>query len=295
MTRLKLFLGACFLNLTIAGYGAAPELRIGAIPDQDPEKVARLNGLLGSWLEDKLQTKVTFVPVIDYAAAVTAFRVGDLDLVWFGGLTGVQARRFVPGARAIIQRDIDRKFHSVFIASSGSGLRPISAQKDLKVLKGKRFTFGSQSSTSGRLMPRFFLEEAGVSPKDFAGRPGFSGSHDKTLRLVESGTYEAGVLNEQVWLARLQSGKVDTKKVRVIWRTPPYFDYHWVLHPQVKERLGPGADEKIRQAFLDLDPARAPDKKILDLFGAKKFIPTGNANYAAIEKIGISLGMVKKL
>ncbi|MEB3263591.1 MAG: phosphate/phosphite/phosphonate ABC transporter substrate-binding protein, partial [Synechococcus sp.] len=182
-------------------------LRIGAIPDQNPEKLNRLYGQVAAELSRQLGVKVQYVPVTDYAAAVSAFRTGSLDLVWFGGLTGVQARLQRPGAQVIAQRDIDAQFRSVFIANSRSGLRPIQTQKQLTVLEGKRFTFGSESSTSGRLMPQWFLSQAGVQLKDFAGgAPGFSGSHDATIALVQSGTYDAGVVNEQVWTANLRSG-----------------------------------------------------------------------------------------
>ena len=127
---------------------------IGAIPDQDPEKLQRRFGLLADYLEGELGVPVEYIPVTDYAASVTAFRVGDLDMVWFGGLTGVQARLQVDDAQAIIQRDIDEQFHSIFIANKDSGITPIEDISDLNQLAGHSFTFGSESSTSGRLMPQ---------------------------------------------------------------------------------------------------------------------------------------------
>ena len=234
-----------------------------------------------------------YEPVVDYTASVTAFKVGDLDLVWYGGLTGVQARLQVEGAQAIVQRDIDETFHSVFIANVNSGLEPFSDIQGLQAIKGHTFTFGSDSSTSGRLMPQYFLKQAGVSLTDFSAEAGFSGSHDKTIKLVESGTYEVGALNEQVWDSRLEAGEVDTSKVIVLWRTPAYFDYHWVLNPNVAKDFGPDMPEKIRQALLKLNPDVPEQKAILDLFGATKFIPTENANYDEIEAVGREIGKIK--
>ena len=173
-----------------------PVLRIGAIPDQNPEKLNRLYGLVANELSQQLGVTVKYVPVTDYSAAVSAFRTGNLDVVWFGGLTGVQATLLKPGARMIAQRDIDAQFYSVFIANTSSGLKPIRNVKGLSELKGKRFTFGSESSTSGRLMPQYFLSQAGVKLSYFAGgAPGFSGSHDATIALVQSGAYQAGAVN----------------------------------------------------------------------------------------------------
>jgi phosphonate transport system substrate-binding protein len=281
------------------GGGSATEqvtipLTAGAIPDQDPEKLQRLYTILAEYLEAELGVPVEYKPVTDYAAAVTAFKVGDLDLVWFGALTGVQARLQVPGAQAIAQRDIDEQFHSVLIANVNSGLKEFTSEQDLPQLKGRTFTFGSESSTSGRLMPQYFLQEAGVNPDtDFKGEVGFSGNHDAIIKLVEAGTYEVGVLNEQVWLDRVAAGAVDTSKVILIWRTPPYYNYHWIISPEVDQRYGEGFSAKVQAALIGLDPAIPEQKEILELFGAEKFIPTVNENYNQIEAIGRQIGKIQ--
>lgn len=264
-----------------------------AIPDQDPEKLQRLYGKLAEYLSQELGIPVEYKPVTDYTAAVTAFKVGDLDMVWFGGLTGVQARLQVPGAEAIAQRDIDADFHSVFIANKASGLQPITNINDLQTLKGHTFTFGSESSTSGRLMPQHFLQQAGLKLEDFKGQVGFSQNHDATIKLVEAGSYEVGVLNEQVWKKRTEAGEVDLSKVTVIWQTPAYYDYHWVLNPQVKERYGDDFAQKVQAALLKLDPTVPEQKEILDLFGASKFIETQNSNYSQIEAVGRQIGKIQ--
>ena len=276
---------------TVASDDQAPFV-IGAIPDQDPEMLQRQFGLLSDYLSAELGVPVEYKPVTDYTAAVSAFRSGDLDMVWFGGLTGVQARLQVPGAQALVQRDIDETFHSVFIANAASGLQPFEDISGLAELKGHTFTFGSESSTSGRLMPQYFLSQAGVTLDDFTGEAGFSGSHDKTIQLVEAGTYEAGALNEQVWESRVASNEVDLSKVVVLWRTPPYHDYHWVLNPEAAERYGADFPTQVTAAFLALDPANADDAQILDLFGAEKFIETNNDNYAQIEAVGREIGKI---
>jgi phosphonate transport system substrate-binding protein len=269
-------------------------LRIGAIPDQNPEKLNRLYGQVAAELGRQLGVKVQYVPVTDYAAAVSAFRTGSLDLVWFGGLTGVQARLQKPGAQVIAQRDIDAAFTSVFIANSGSGLKPIQSQKQLTVLEGKRFTFGSESSTSGRLMPQWFLSQAGVQLKDFAGgAPGFSGSHDATIALVQSGTYDAGVVNEQVWKANLRSGKTDRRKVFVLWRTPGYPDYHWIGQPDLDKRFGAGFTAKLRGAILSWRPSNPQQKQILELFGAQQFTGAKASDYQRIEQVGRQVGKIR--
>src|SRR4051812_38902254 len=166
---------------------------ISAIPDQDPEKLQRLYGGVATFLSKELGVPVSYRPVTDYTASVTAFKVGELDMVWYGGLTGVQARLQGPRAPAIAPRGIDAHLPCVVLVNKNTDIN------DLAGLKGHTFTFGSESSTSGRLMPQFFLTQAGIKLDDFKGKNGFSGSHDKTIKLVAAGAYDAGALNEQVW------------------------------------------------------------------------------------------------
>jgi phosphonate transport system substrate-binding protein len=286
MLALVTLLSGCAPVASPAGGEPVAPLVISAIPDQDPEKLDRLYGSVADYLTGELNVPIVYKPVTDYAASVTGFKVGDLDLVWYGGLTGVQARLQLPGALAIAQRDIDEKFTTVFIANKASGIT------DLAGLKGHTFTFGSESSTSGRLMPQYFLQENGVALGDLAGEPGFSGSHDKTIELVTAGAYDAGALNAQVWKSRVAEGKVDLNLVDVFFTTPAYYDYHWVLSPGAVERFGADFPDRVLAALMGLDPAVASEKAILDLFGAQKFIPTANENYAAIEAIGREIGLI---
>ena len=274
--------------------GAAPAtLRISAIPDRDPAELATRENALAAYLSTALGVRAEYVPVTDYAASVSLFRTGDLDLVFYGGLTGVQTRQQVPDAVLLAQRDIDARFKSVFIANKAAGVGEVGDVAGLTALRGKRFTFGSESSTSGRLMPEYFLAQAGVtSATDFAGPPGFSGSHDKTVDLVESGSYEAGVLNVQVWQDRLDAGTVDLDKVEVVLTTPTYHDYQWVAGPDVDDRLGDGSTDRLRDALLALDGSDEGEKKVLDLYGAAAVIPTAPQDYAQIEEIARQLGLL---
>ena len=268
-------------------------LKISAIPDQDPAKLATINGTMAAYLASTLGVKVEFVPVTDYAASVSLFRTGDLDVVFFGGLTGVQARTQTPGATLLAQRDIDDAFQSVFVANASSGIAPVSDVRQLSVLKGKRFTFGSESSTSGRLMPEYFLDQAGVtSGRDFSGQPGYSGSHDKTIDLVQAGTFDAGALNLQVWKTRKANGSVDLSKVVEVFVTPTYHDYHWIAGPRTDERFGAGFTTRLRDAPLALDASNPEHAKLLELYGAKKLIATTPGNYAQIESIGRKLNLI---
>lgn len=272
--------------------GATPVLGISAIPDQDPEQLNRLYGLVADAVADATGLEVSYEAVTDYTAVVRAFEVGDIHLAWMGGLTGVQARSRVEGAQAIAQRDIDADFHSLFIATKASGIEPFDDTEGLTALEGHSLTFGSDTSTSGRLMPQYFMEQAGLDVADLKGEPGYSGSHDATIEAVASGSYEVGAVNEQVWEATVDAGEVDLSDVVVLWRTPGYADYHWLARPDLDETFGEGTTEAISQMLFELDPADPDDAAILELFGATSFVPTENENYDQIEAVAKDLGLL---
>ena len=270
------------------------QLIISALPDQKPEILQPLYDSLAGYLQQKLGIPVKYQAVSTYDEALNGFRLGKLDMVWFGGLTGVEARLRVDGAQAIVQRDIDAAFQSVFIANTRTGLKPFSDVNGLRQLKGHSFTFGSSSSTSGSLMPEYYLLQAGVQETDFKGPVYFSGTHDETIRLVQSGTYDAGALNIQVWNSRVKDGTIDPAKLTMLWETPHFFDYHWVIHPHAAQRYGEDFIQQVQNAFFSLDSSVPDQAKILAGFGAKRFIATKNDNYAQIESIGRQIGRIRE-
>ena len=268
----------------------APVLKVSGIPDQDAARLARRFQMFADYLSKELNVEVEYIPSANYSAVVTAFTQGDLQLAFFGGLTGVQARLQNPGAQAIAQREQDARFHSKFIVQSNL---PINSLEDLKThTKDLTLTFGSESSTSGHLMPRHFLTEAGIDPDtDFKSLPNFSGSHDLTWQLVEGGSFNVGVLNEDVWELAVQEGKVDTAKARVFYTTPEYYDYHWMARPDLDQVYGEGFTERIQAALLKLNPQEHGE--ILELFSTEKFIETSNDNYQAIEEVARKQGLIQ--
>jgi phosphonate transport system substrate-binding protein len=276
---------ACAIATTVALPAVADNavLRVSAIPDEAPTELQRKFAPLGKYLEAQTGMKVVFTPVTDYAAVVESLATKKIDLAWLGGFTFVQAKIRTNGtAIPIAQREEDAKFTSKFITAD-------PAIKSLADLKGKTFAFGSPSSTSGSLMPRFFLQQAGINPEKDFKNVAFSGAHDATVAFVAAGKAEAGVLNASVWDKLVETKKVDTDKVRVFATTPPYFDYNWT----VRGDLDPALIKKLTDAFLKLDPANPEHKEILALQRAARFIPTQKENYDGIEKAAYSAGLLK--
>ena len=275
---------AVFTGLYAAPSQAQTTLKVSAIPDESPTELQRKFTPLGQYLESKLGLRVEFIPVTDYAATVEGLVAKKLDMVWYGGFTFVQARIRTNGtAIPLVQRVEDEKFQSVFITQPDSGINGLAD------LKGKTFTFGSQSSTSGHLMPRSFLLQHGLDPdKDFK-RVAFSGAHDATALQVAGGKVDAGALNISVWQKMLEEKKLDPSQVKVFYTTPPYYDYNWT----VRGDLDPALVQKLRDAFLALDPNNPEHQGILTLQRASRFIPTKPENYKGIEEAARSAGLLK--
>ncbi len=261
----------------------AQTLKISAIPDEAPTQLQRKFAPLGKYLERELKMKVEFTPGTDFAATVEGLAAKKLDLVWYGGFTFVQAHKRTKGtAIPLVQRVEDEKFRSVLIANTSSGIKKIAD------LKGKNFTFGSVSSTSGHLMPRYFMMKQGINPdKDL--RIAFSGAHDATAFQVAGGKVQAGALNISVWKKLVKEKRIDTKKVDVFYTTPAYYDYNWT----VRGDLDPKIIANIRKAFLALDPKVPEHQEILNLQRATRFIATSKENYKSIEEAARSAGLLK--
>jgi phosphonate transport system substrate-binding protein len=271
---------AASLGSSAAFAQGKPAFVFTAIPDQDETRLVERFSRVADYLHGKLGVTVKYLPVKGYPAAVSAFTNGQVQLAWFGGFTGVQARRQVAGSEAIAQGAEDVAFKSFFIANSKTGLT--HGKEFPKAIEGKSFTFGSRASTSGRLMPEYFIRRAfGRGPDEVFSRVGFSGDHSRTIQLVQSGSYEVGVLDYSVWELDNKAGKVDAAQVSVIWESPTFPDYQWTVRGDVDKVYGAGFKDRLTAALLAID-----DRAILDQFARSKFIPARNSDYAPIEEVG---------
>lgn len=257
-----------------------------AIPDEDETRLAARFNQVANYLSQQLEIEVRYIPVKSYPAAVTAFRNNQVQLAWFGGLTGVQARRLLPGSQAIAQGEEDQYFKSYFIAHSSTQLQ--SGEQLPSQMKGMTFTFGSKSSTSGRLMPEFYLRtQFQQSPGQLFSKVGFSGNHSRTIALVQAGAYQLGAVNYKVWEQELANGNIDTEQVSIIWQTPDYPDYQWTVRGDVEQQWGAGFTEKLTRALLEMK-----DPVLLNAFPRSAFVPATNSDYEPILKTAKAIGLI---
>ena len=283
---MKFFWRAFALNLILILHVHAEVLVFTAIPDEDESKLKERFGPMSEYLSKTLDIEVSYVPVKSYAAAVSAFRNGQVQLAWFGALSGVQARSTVPNSQALAQGVEDQAFWTYLIAHKSTGLQ--AGDVIDKSMRGMTMTFGSKSSTSGRLIPEVYLTERfGESPDKVFERVGYSGNHSRTLRLVESGSYDVGAINYAVWERELAAGNIDTDAVKVIWKTPAYPNYQWSIRGDVDAQFGAGFSDKVKAALLAMD-----DPKLLKSFARSAFIPAQNSDYAPIKRTAQQVGLI---
>jgi len=257
-----------------------------AIPDQDETQLKERFSLFANHLSKELDMEVKFIPVKSYSASIAAFRNNQVQLAWFGGLSGVKARLAVPGSVAIAQGVEDPNFHSFIIANTNTGIQ--KSKTIPKEIAGRNFTFGSKGSTSGRLMPEYFITKAfGKSPNEVFSKVGFSGNHSKTIALVQSGAYEVGATNYKVWKRELKAGKIDPSKVKIVYQTPGYPDYNFSVRGDLDKQFGKGFTKRLQQAIINIK-----DKKVLGAFPRSGFIKATNADFKPVLDTARKLGLV---
>ncbi len=275
--------GAAFIGSS----AATQTITFTAIPDQDTARLEKRFGKVAEYLSRKVGIPFTYVPVKSYGASVQAFKNDQVQMAWFGGLSGVQARLAVPGSKAIAQGEEDQHFVTYFIAHSSTGLQ--AGDRLPEEIIGKTFTFGSKGSTSGRLMPEYFLSrQFGASPDKLFSTVGFSGDHSKTIALVQSGSYQLGAVNYKVWEKELLEGTIDPTNVRVIWKTPEYPDYNWTVRGDIDARYGQGTIAKIQEALLAID-----DPDLLAAFPRTRFIEADNTLYQPILETAQAINILR--
>jgi phosphonate transport system substrate-binding protein len=265
--------------------GGTKRLRLSMIPTTDPGKMAREAQPLVAYLESATGAKVELTVPLNYAAVVEAFGADKVDVAYFGGFTYVQAhKRF--DAQPLVQRERDQAFHSLFITSADGVADP--AITSLADLKGRSFAFGDINSTSGHLMPEYFMRQAGVDPEVIA-KAIYTGGHDATALAVANKKVDAGALDEAVYDKLVKDGKLDATKLKVFHKTPPFFDYVWAA----RKALDPALAEAFRRAMLALDASNPQHKPVLDLLQASKYVKADDASYNKLREAATTAGLLK--
>jgi phosphonate transport system substrate-binding protein len=285
MTRTALLLCAIICTAILLNTGCKPKsnpaLRLSMIPSTDPGKIVRESQPFVDYLEKAAGAKVELTVPTNYAAVVEAIANDQVDIAYLGGFTYVQASQR-SGVLPLVQRDRDREFHSLFISQPGSGIASIAD------LKGHTFAFGDVNSTSGHLMPEYFMREAKVPP-DALSKVIYTGGHDATALAVANKKVDAGAMDEAVYERMVKENKLDTNQAKVFYKTPPFFDYIWVA----RKGLDPQTAEAFSSAMLKLNAGDVDQKKVLDILSAAKYVKANDADYDKLRQAARDAGLVK--
>ncbi len=279
---IPVFLAAIFAYLPSPQGQPVSLLRIGVLPDQNPDILRQRYAPLMEYLAARSGLETRLVVPADYIDAVRLFREKEIDLAYFGGLTFVQAHKHY-GALPLVMRAIDTRFTNWFL------VRPELAQLKLSDLRDRKFSFGNELSTSGHLMPRhFLLSEWAIEPEVFFAEVSYSGAHDKTALLVRDGVVDVGAVNTAIVKRMLEEGRLQPDELRVLWQTPPYPDYVWSVQAYLDNAL----QTKLRDAFLGLDPADSRQAEILQSLRAESYLPASAADFSDLDEIAHNLGLL---
>ena len=260
--------------------GHAGPLRVGVLPDQSEEQLRLLYEPLLAYLEAATDLDLELIVPDGYRELLDEFAAGRVQLAWFGGVTFVQAVQR-SGAEPLVLRDVDLEFTSDFLVARHAGA------ESLEELAGCRFAFGPRLSTSGHLMPRYFLGERGIEPEEHFGEVRHSAGHDQTARWVQDGAVHLAVVNSQVVESMLREGRLSPERVRVLERTPPFRNYVWAVQADLAPRLR----GRLLNAFLALASDVPEQAAILESLGAQGFLPASRQDYVELEAAATQLGL----
>lgn len=249
-------------------------VRIGVLPDESADALRNRYAPLFEYLSRETGLEHTLIIPKDYDDLLTQFGAGKIDLAYFGGVTFVKAN-ISHGAIPLVMRDVDSRFTSVFIVRGDSEL-------SMQNLEGRSLAFGSKLSTSGHLMPRFFLRsEQGLEPEEHFGSIRYSGKHDRTAYWVRDGEADVGAANAEVVRTMIGDGRLQPEDIRIIWTTSPYADYVWAVHPDVPE----SHSLAIQQAFLKLSIEDPEHRAVLSNLGASGFYPASTKDFSLLSQV----------
>jgi len=278
---LSLLLAVLAVGCARGPTASQPVLRVAMIPSTDPAKIVRESQPLVNYLERETGSHVELVVPTNYAAVVEAISNDRVDIAYLGGFTFVQASQRA-GVQALVQRERDQNFHSVFITQPRSGINALAD------LKGHTFAFGDVNSTSGHLMPAYYMRASGIDPGALA-KTLYTGGHDATALAVANGKVDAGAMDELVLGNMTKSGKIAAGQVKIFYTTPAFFDYVWASRK--------GLDPKLRDgfvaAFLKLDASNPENKVLLDMLNASKYVRAEDANYDKLRQAARVEGLLQ--
>lgn len=276
--RVLTLLALATLLLACTGEGAQelrmpPVIKLGVLPDQSREFVVAKYSPLIDYLSEQTGLEIDLVVSDGYAAMLDDFSAHRIHVANFGGLTFTQAETR-DNAEPLVMRDTDLNFASCYLVPADDN------RESVDDFERASFAFGPELSTSGHLMPRHFLEAAGLDLDTFFASIRHSSGHDETAIWVRDGEVAIGVANCFVVESMVADGRLQPNEIRVLETTPGYADYVWAVQEDMESSL----KIRLRDAFMALDAAVPEQQAILQKLGASGYLPASRADFDDVRR-----------
>lgn len=266
---------------------ADPTILMGAVA-YDPKVVTIWEGMREHFQEHGVA--LDFALFSSYERQIEALLGGHIDVSWSSAIAHVRVKRRTEGkSLGLAMRDRDRDVCAKILVRREVGLRKLTD------LHGKTLAVGTRDSVQARILPLYYLKQAGVDLGQVKihafdgnlGKHGDTGASElEVLAAVHSGKAQAGAVGSLVWGAEQAAGNVDPRIVDVLWTTPCFdlriFDAMPTLPAEKIEAL--------RRILTEMSYANPKHRKILDMEGMRRWLPGREQSYApvraAMEEIG---------
>ena len=258
------------------------QVLIGLIPELNIFKQKARFTLLGEYLTRKIGVPVKFTILSRYGNILESFESDHMDGAFFGSFTGalaIERLGVVPLARPV-NLDGTSTYHGYLFVRKDSGIHDAEAMRD------KRMAYVDRATTAGYVFPQAWLRERGVKPEGFFGETWFTGSHDAAISAVLDRKADVGAAKHSVYdRVRRENPRVD-QELLILASSPPVPSNGLCVRHDLEADLR----EALRRALLDLQ-GDAEGAKVLQQFGALKFIPTTAGDYAPVVQMARKAGI----
>ena len=247
---------------------------LGLIPEQDLFSQKERYKPLAAYISAKTELDVEIKILSRYGNIIDNFISGRLDAAFFGSFTGALAIRKI-GVEPLARPqwlDGNSTYYGMIFTRKDSGI------KDAADMKGKRFAFVDMATTAGWLLPLHYFHDIGIEDyRTWFAEAYFSGTHEDTIYDVLDGKADVGAAKNTVFYRLAKSDSRLLNDLQIL-TTSPEVPANALA---VRKDLDSSVKIKLRDTLLQMD-GDEQGRRILQEFGAKKFIETTEKDYEPV-------------
>lgn len=228
--------------------------------------------------------RLDYVLFSNYEAQVEALNKGMIDVAWNTNVAWIRMLHLTQNkAKALLMRDTDIDFKSIFIAKTNKNINSISD------LKGKKFGLGSKDSAQAAILPYEFLKQEGLNPlKDLElvrfnsdlGKHGDTGKSEfDILDAILKDEIDAGAIGSTTWIRMIEEGLFPEGEITAFYASTGYCHCNFTVMPNADEEMC----EDFTNMMLSQDPNDPIIKKMMIMEGLNKWVKVTNKELEGYE------------